>query len=39
MLGKFSGSGLGRKGEILSNGAKNAQKGWREAGKNKEVRI
>lgn len=38
MLGKFLGSGLGKEGEILSNRAKKSQKGWREAGKDKEVR-
>lgn len=39
MLRKFLGSGLGREGKILSNGAKNSQKGRKEAGKDKEVRI
>lgn len=36
---KISESGLGEEGDIPGNGAKNSQKGKREAGKDKEIRM
>lgn len=36
---KISESGLGEEGDIPGNGAKNSQKGKREAGNDKEIRM